>query len=346
MAKVVQVGLGRWGFDWTREVLPAVPQAEMVGYVDTSEAALARVQTELGIPAAKCFTSLEKALDAVDCDLVLGTLRTEAHFPVAKQVLEAGLNVMVEKPFASTIAEAKALIAIARAEGKLLAVSQNYRYFPAPILAARLLAEQALGPTDLVTLAFRQHGPTVGHQYPDMPDPLLADMSIHHFDLMRMVLGSEPLRLSCKTWSPVGSPFRSDPAGVAIIAFENGMIVNYQGSWMSGGPRTPWAGEWTMDCAEGDIWWTSRDHFGTEKGDDQLIVRRRGEAPTVPALPDVPFIDRAGSLAAAVEAVDTGKAPPRFPSGEDNLKSLALVAAAILSARRDGAWVEIDEVLE
>ncbi|MCB1490185.1 MAG: Gfo/Idh/MocA family oxidoreductase [Bauldia sp.] len=346
MAKVIQVGLGNWGFNWTREVLPTVATAEMVAYVDSSEAALARAQTQLSIPKAKCFPTLEAALDAVECDLVLGTLRTEAHFPVARQALEAGLNVMVEKPFASTIAEAKALIEIAQAAGKILAVSQNYRYFPAPILATELLAEQALGPADLVTVSFRQHAPTVGHNYPEMPDPLLADMAIHHFDLMRMVLNAKARRVTARTWNPVGSLFTNDPAGVLTIEFDNDTIVSYQGSWMSGGPRTPWAGEWTMDCAEGDIWWTSRDHFDPYRGDDRLIVRRRGETPVEPELPKLRHTDRAGSLAAAVEAVDTGKLPPRFPSGVDNLGSLALVAASILSAKRNGAWVEIDEVLE
>ncbi|MCB1497088.1 MAG: Gfo/Idh/MocA family oxidoreductase [Bauldia sp.] len=346
MAKVIQVGLGTWGFDWTKQVLPTVASAEMVAYVDSSEAALARVQSVLGIPEAKCFGSLEAALDAVDADVVLGTLRTEAHFPVAKQALEAGLNVMVEKPFASTIAEAKTLIEIAQAQGKLLAVSQNYRYFPAPILATQLLAEQALGPVDLVTIAFRQHAPTRGHNYPEMPDPLLADMAIHHFDLMRMVLNAKARRLTSRTWNPPGSPFTFDPAGVLTIEFDNDTIVSYQGSWMSGGPRTPWSGEWTMDCAEGDIRWSARNHFDTYWGEDRLILRRRGETPVEPDLPRLKHIDRAGSFAAMVEAVDTGKVPPRFPSGVDNLGSLALVAAAILSARRDGAWVEIDEVLE
>jgi hypothetical protein len=46
-----------------------------------------------------------------------------------------------------------------------------------------------------------------------------------------------------------------------------------------------------------------------------------------------------------MEAVTTGKQPPRFPSGADNIGSLALVAANILSASRGGAWVEIAEVL-
>lgn len=346
MAKVIQVGLGHWGFSWTGSVLPDVPQAEMVGYVDTSEEALQRAQTELGIPAALCFTSLDAALATVECDLVLGTLRTNAHYPVAKQALEAGLNVMVEKPFTSTLEEAKDLVALAQIKGKIMAVSQNYRFFPAPILATQLLEKGDLGPADQIGIAFRQYAPSVGYRYWDMPDPLLADMSIHHFDLMRMVLNSEPRRLTCRTWNPPASPFQYDPAGLAIIEFENGAFVNYQASWMSGGPKTPWAGEWTIDCAEGDIWWTSRDIFGEERGDDQLIVRRHGEAPVAPELPDVRFQDRAGSLAAVCAAVDTGKLSPRFPSGADNLNSLALVQATILSAERDGAWVEIAEVLE
>jgi predicted dehydrogenase len=346
MAKVIQVGLGSWGFDWTANALPAVEQAEMVGYVDTSEAALQRVQAKLGIPKSKCFASLDAALDAVECDLLLGTLRTEAHFPVAKYALEAGLNVMVEKPFASTVGEAKELVEIAKARGKLLAVSQNYRYFPAPILAARLVAEEALGSVDLIDVDFRQHAPTVGHSYLEMPDPLLADMAIHHFDLMRMVLDSEPRRVSCVTWNPAKSGFRDDAAGVATIEFNSGTVVSYRGSWLSGGPKTAWAGEWRMDCADGDIWWTSREHFGSERNEDRMVVRERGEEPKVPEMPDVPYLDRAGSLAAVVEAVDTGRLPSRFPSGADNLNSFALVAAAILSADRDGSWVELGEVLQ
>ncbi|MCP4380042.1 MAG: Gfo/Idh/MocA family oxidoreductase [Hyphomicrobiales bacterium] len=345
MAKVIQVGLGHWGFSWTAEVLPTVPQAEMVGYVDTSEETLDRIQAELGIPQSLCFTSLEAAREAVECDLILGTLRTQAHYPVARQALEADLNVMVEKPFASTVAEAQALVDLARVQGKVLAVSQNYRFYPAPILAAQLIAKKELGPVDLVSLAFRQHAPDLGYRYWDIPDPLLADMSIHHFDLMRMVLGSEPLRLTCRTWNPVGSPFQHDPAGVALIEFDNGVMVNYQGSWMSGGERTPWAGEWTMDCADGVISWTSRANFGEERNEDQLLVRHRGQDTVAPRLPEIPHRDRAGSLAAVVQAVDTGSPPSRFPSGTDNLNSLALVAATILSAQRDGSWVEIEEVL-
>jgi predicted dehydrogenase len=346
MTRVMQVGLGNWGLDWAVNAIPQVKAAEMVAYVDSSEEALKRLRDKVAVPEAQCFTSLEAALDKVECDLVLGILRTELHYPVARRVLEAGLNVMVEKPFASTVGEAKDLIALASDRNKVLAVSQNYRFFPAPILAAQMVAEEALGRLDLVSVEFRQHAPTVGYRFWDMPDPLLADMAIHHFDLMRMVIGSEPRRLTCRTWNPPGSPYSFDPVATALIEFENGTMVAYQGSWMSGGPRTAWAGEWRMDCTDGDIWWTSRDIFTDTTGPDRLVVRKRGEAPASPKLPTVPLLDRAGTLSAVCAAIDTGKAPPRFSSGTDNLNSLALVAATILSAGRDGAWVSIAEVLQ
>ena len=96
-------------------------------------------------PSPKCFASLAAALKAVECDLVLATLRTEAHFPVVREALNAGHHVVVEKPFASTIAQAKELVALAAEKERVLMVSQNYRYYPAPILATELLAKQALG---------------------------------------------------------------------------------------------------------------------------------------------------------------------------------------------------------
>ena len=132
MVKAIQVGLGHWGFSWTKEVIPKVPNIEMVGYVDSNPEATKRVQTELGIDEALCFNSLEDAAAAGGADLAICTLRTEAHYPVVKRCLELGYNVIVEKPFASTIAQAKELVALAKANGRVLMVSQNYRFQPAP----------------------------------------------------------------------------------------------------------------------------------------------------------------------------------------------------------------------
>lgn len=346
MARIIQVGLGFWGHDWATAVLPTVPRADVVAYVDQSEEARSRIGDTVGAPADRLFPDLETALRATDADIVLATLRTEAHFPVVRQALEAGRHVIVEKPFTVTIGEAKSLVALAREQDRVLMVSQNYRHYPASIRAAELVEAQALGHVSLVNIDFRQHAPSIGYRYWDFPDPLLADMSIHHFDLMRMVLADEPKAVSCRTWNLPGSPFANHPVGVVTVEFEGGTIVSYRGSWMSGGSATPWAGEWTIDCDEGEIFWTSRGHGAERFAKDRVVLRRRGEASEPQILPDLEHFDRAGTMAAMIEAVETGRIPKRFSSGEDNLKSLALMQASILSTQRRGAWVDIAEVLE
>lgn len=345
MVNAIQVGLGSWGYSWAREVLPAVPDFEAVAYVDAVPAALERVQEKLGVPASKCFASLDEAASAVEADLVIAPVRTEAHFPVVSAALEKGYHVLVEKPFASTVAEAKALVELAGARGRILMVSQNYRFYPGPRAAAQFVAEAPMGPVGMVSIDFRRHAPSQGYTYWDFPDPLLGDMSIHHFDLMRMVLGAEAKRASCRTWNPQGSPFVNDPIGTAIIEFGSGVTVSYRGSWMSGGPSTPWAGEWAIDCTDGQMWWTSRNTDHKPPPPDVVAIRDTKGKFARKTLEDVPYTDRQGTLNAICRAIETGTFPDHFSSGADNLNSLALMQACITSAARDGAWVELSEVL-
>ncbi len=325
-------------------MIPHVPSVEMVGYVDTASAAVENLQKQCRVAPELCFPGLADAVRATEADLVIATLRTDAHYPVVKQALELGLNVIVEKPFAASMPQAKELVALAEAQNRLLMVSQNYRFHPAPIAAAELVGSQKYGPVEMVSLDFRRHAPSQGHNYMEMPDPLLADMSIHHFDLMRMVLDDNPRRVSARTWNPPGSPFANHPIGVATIEFERGTMVSYRGSWISQGPTTPWAGEWAIDCTGAQIWWTSRDHIAARHGPDRLVVKTPTGNEEVKLTPPE-FLDRRGTLHAVASAIETGTLPPRFSSGADNLYSLALTIAAIASANRDGAWVEIEEIM-
>jgi predicted dehydrogenase len=347
MSNVIQVGTGRWGGNWASEILPTVDTINVTAHVDANPAALAALQDKLGVPAAKCFTSLTAALAAVPCDIVLGTLRTEAHFPVMMEALEAGKHAIVEKPFASTIAEARQLVAAAEARGLHMIVSQNYRFYRAPRAVAAALEAGMFGPLDSVAVDFRRHGPSMGYLYYEFPDPLIADMSIHHFDLMRMVLGSEAVRVACRTWNPPGSPFQHDPSGHVLIEFANGVMLSYRGSWMAGGADTPWSGTWAMNCTEGEIRWACRGDAGSDRSAvDWAFGQRRGE-PERPLIADAPLRhhDRAGTIAALAEAIATGRIDPHMPTGADNIGSLALVKAATLSAARRGAWVETAEIL-
>lgn len=345
MTKIIQVGCGHWGLNWAKEILPTVPELKVAAFVDTNPATLRHLQEALGVPPSRCFASLSEALATTPCDIVLVTVRTAAHFAVVGQALLARRHVIVEKPFASTIAEARELNELARRQGVHLMVSQNYRHYRAPRVAAQAVAQKTFGRLLQVQVDFRRNKHPMG--YYDIPDPLLADLSIHHFDLMRMVVGCEPVRISCMTWNPHGSPYANDPAGLATIEFEGGLVVSYRASWVSTGSDTPWSSAWVMECVDGEMAWGCRADVGFERSSvDDITFRPRGAEPTPMQRMELAHFDRAGTIAAFKELVETGRIPDYFSSGEDNIKSLALVAASIESARKRGEWVEIADILQ
>jgi predicted dehydrogenase len=322
--------MGGWGLMWGATVRRSA-DAELVACVDLDPASLARAQEKLELPAARCFTSLTQALAAVECDAVLVTTFLPAHVPVALEALAAGKHVLLEKPFAPTLADARRVVDAAAANGKILMISQNYRFYPAVRTVTALVREGTLGPVGAVNIDFRRYANTAapeGHRHYLLRQPLLLDMAIHHFDLMRMVLGQEPRQVSCHAWNPPWSRFAEPAAAAATIEFDGGALVSYRGSWVSPAPQTYWAGEWSVECERGQIFWTSRDNEGT--GGDRVSVRLLGKPARRVKLPELPAIDQAGSLAAFAQAIGSGQEPES--SGRANLGSLALTLAMIESA--------------
>jgi predicted dehydrogenase len=257
------------------------------------------------------------------------------------QALAAGLHVLVEKPFAPTLDDAVAVVRAADAAKRTIMVSQNYRYHPAPRLAADLVAKGEVGAVAAVEVDFRRHPirrAAWARQHHDLAQPLLADMAIHQFDLLRLVLGREPVWVEMEAINPPSSGYRDPPAAFGLISFEGDVAASYRGSWISRGRPTPWGGEWRLEGADGALEWTSRRDRDAR---DTFWVRSRGGAARPVELPKLPALDRAGTLAALVEAVRFGSEPET--SGRRNLPTLALSIAAIRSAteRRRVAIAEL-----
>lgn len=329
--RLIQVGMGGWGRDWAKYVLPRAADFERVAYVDVDQAMLAQLQHELDAPAGACFGSLEAALEAVNADAVLITAALPGHVPSALAALRAGKHVLVEKPFAPSVAEAQTVVAAAEAAGRVLMISQNYRHFPAVRAVAAMIEQQALGPVGAVNVQFRKNfntAPIETNRHYTIRHPLLLDMSIHHFDLMRYVVRQEPTRVTCHAWNPPWSNFRDPAAASATIEFNAGAIVNYTGSWVSTAPQTMWAGAWRIECAGGEITWTSRADVSL-KG-DAVVVRPQGKRARRVELPSIEHWDRAGTLAAFARAIRTGAAPET--SGRENIGTLALTFGTISAA--------------
>jgi predicted dehydrogenase len=325
--RLIQVGMGGWGRNWAKNIIAQNQDVELAACVDTVPAMVELAKKE-HLPTQRYFSSVAEALASVEADAVLVTASLAGHVPVALEALNAGKHVLLEKPFAPTIAEARSVVERAEQRGRILMISQNYRYHPAVQLVRRLIQQQRLGEVGMVNLDFRRYAnsaPRESQANYGFWQPLLVDMAIHHFDLMRMLLGQEPTRITCQTWNPSWSKFDEDAAGSATITFDGGTVVSYRGNWVSAQPQTNWAGEWHIECARGEIMVTSRG----EKP-DAVATRLPGKRLRALKLPEVPLLDRSGTLAAFVQAVQSGEEPET--SGRRNLKTLALTLASVEAA--------------
>ena len=316
-----------------------VPEVEGVGWVDPSPAALA------GAPeGVRTFGSLRDALqglgDPYRPEAVLITAGLHAHAPIAQAALEAGLHVLVEKPFTPTMADARTLVAQAADADRVLMVSQNYRFHAAPQRAAALVREERMGRVGAVRIDFRKRfGHPPEHAYRRGFQPLLLDMFVHHADLMRFVLGREPAAVHCVTWNPPWSTFRDPASGSMVVDFGDDLVVTWRGTWESTAPPTLWSGSWWMEGEDGAIAWASRGNLD-EPAPDWMEIHENGETSGVPLEPWTPD-DRHGSLTAFARAIADGAQPGT--SGRDNLGTLALCIAAIRAAE-EGRRVSLEEI--
>ncbi|TMC53208.1 MAG: Gfo/Idh/MocA family oxidoreductase [Chloroflexi bacterium] len=329
--RLIQVGLGPHGRNWARKVVPEIGEVEVVAFVDKDPYSLDALKEEAGIPADRCFESLTEAIAATHPQAMLNTTSLPAHVPVTRAALEAGLHVLLEKPFAASVAQAQELVDMAAARNLILMVSQNYRFFPAPRVIASMVHESALGKLYAVEIDFRRYstvGPNGRGRHHLEEQPLLVDMSIHHFDLLRMILSREPRRIYCEAWNPEWTAFSGPSVAVASIDFEGGVVVSYRGSWISAGPVTPWAGEWRMEFENGEVMWTSA--ADSDITQDRVVVRPRNEEARTITLPPVPRTGTWGTLTEFAAAIRSGREPET--SGRNNLGTIALMAAAVESA--------------
>lgn len=341
MTRLLQMGMGAWGRNWARVVLPIVPGAELVGCVDPSEEALRLVGEETILGPDRCFADLKQALSVTNPEAVLITADPPSHATLVRLSLDAGLHVIVEKPFALSLDEAQELVKLAKSRELTLMVSQNYRFFPAVRKVRSIVASGRLGAVVSVALDFLQYSPEVPCEpHHRLEEPLLVDMSVHHFDLLRAVLTSEAQDVRCRTWNPPWSWFRGPPEGTALIDFDNGCTVSYRASWLSSETRTPWSGRWMMELENGRLWWTSRGDAMDGSDGESVYLAVPGEVAKPVAFQSMRFVDRAGCLAEFIGALHDGRQPES--SGQENLGTVALMQAAVDSASQPASLAGSD----
>ena len=189
-------------------------------------------------------------MEQVEADAVINVTPPQFHREVTVMALEAGLPVLQEKPLAGTLEDARAIAAAADETGVLCSVAQNYRYRPLTQTLKRVLDSGELGAVGSVAVEFFK-GPHFGGFREQMPHPLIVDMAIHHFDLMRFFLDSDAKTMQARSWNPTWSWFAGHASASAQIGFADGVQVAYTGSWCSQALETSWNANWRFECERG-----------------------------------------------------------------------------------------------
>ena len=140
MIEVGLVGFGLAGRAFHAPVIRAVPGMHLAAIVERTGNEAAEKY-----PDVRIVRSLDELLAIREIRLVVIATPNDTHYPFARQCLEAGRDVVVDKPFTTTLEEAKSLVEVAKNAGRLITVYQNRRYDGDFQAIRELLAEGALG---------------------------------------------------------------------------------------------------------------------------------------------------------------------------------------------------------
>jgi predicted dehydrogenase len=289
-----------------------LPDSELVGVADPSAEVRAALTAELGVHAYADYRELLNRVDAVSI-----VTPTQLHYAIAKEFLEAGAHVLVEKPMTATVAEGEGLIETARRANRILQVGHLERFNAAvqavqPILGVPRFIESArLAP-------FKHRGTEVD---------VVLDLMIHDIDLILSIVRSPVVGIDA-----IGSSVFSREIDIANarLRFANGCVANATAS------RVSLKTERRLRLFQDDA------YVSVDLHQKILTVIRKVAGMGADGMPQVDIqetsYDQGDALKAEIEAFLEAAATGRPPlvSGEDGLSALRTavnIAEQVASSR-------------
>lgn len=212
--RVAVIGVGDFGRNHVR-VYKELDDAELVGVLDANPDRARAVAAEYGTQVLDGIEALPGRVDAVSL-----AVPTVEHARAGCRLLEMGLDVLVEKPMAASLAEADQLVAAAANNGRLLQVGHVERFNPAITAVEKVVSRP---------LFFEVH--RLGVFTPRSLDiDVVYDVMIHDLDILLALVNSPVTDLKA-----VGIPILTDKIDIAHarIEFEAGAVANLTASRVS-----------------------------------------------------------------------------------------------------------------
>ncbi len=222
MINVAVIGCGYWGPNLIRN-FSATPGARLSAVCDLNPERLAKVSATN--PAVHCTSDYAALLARADVDAVAIATPVSSHFPLAKQALEAGKHVLVEKPMTSTVAQAEELIALAAKNKLVLMVDHTFAYTTAVRRIKDMVDGGDLGrllyyDSVRINLGLFQHDVNV-----------LWDLAVHDLAIMDFALGQSPVAVSATGLAHLEG--QHEDVAYLTCFFESKLIAHFHLNWLS-----------------------------------------------------------------------------------------------------------------
>ncbi len=306
-------------------------RAALVAGALSSDPAKAKASaSDYDIPADRAYGSFKEMADAEKkrsdpVDFVSVATPNHTHFEIAKTFVEAGFNVVCDKPMTLDLAQAEELLKVVEKSGVVFAVSHNYTGHPLVRQAREMVLNGELGEINAIRSCYIQGWLRTRLEASDQKqakwrtDPkqsgiagCFGDIGTHAYNLGRYITGLLPKELCCNL-KTVESGRPLDDYGTAVIRYENGALGTVTASQISHGRENDIFIE--IDGTNASLEWH-------QENPNQMFVRRNGEPHKIYTRNGGPYLSPAAAAAT------------RIPSGhpEGYLEAFANVYTAAFDA--------------
>ncbi|MDG1340059.1 MAG: Gfo/Idh/MocA family oxidoreductase [Paracoccaceae bacterium] len=335
------------------------------GALDIDAEAGRAYAAELGIESDRAYANWQDMLEGERnredrVDLVTVATPNNTHFEITKNFLEAGFNVLCEKPMTMTVEQGEEIVKIAEKTGKICAVNYCYSAYPMVREMREMVRTGQVGKVRLVVTNFSHghHGDATDADNPRVRwryDPAMAgvsgqfaDCGIHAMHMASFIAGDQVRSLSADFASTISSRELEDDAMVNF-RMENGTVGRLWTSSVAIGRQHGF--DIQVFGETGGMRWMSEQPnqvmYTPVGGRTQIMEKGEGSlSDEASRLSRVAIAHPEGfPLAVANIYVDLaaairGETRDGLPTAEDGVRSMAAVYAAVQSAKDDGAWVD------